>query len=249
MDRGYDSSKRKGLAKIMENDTHQSELQEKVGLCFARFIQELKAISQKMDKFRMEAINLALMKGWFLCAYDGFHSINGLIDRLAEAGEADIDVLMLDYYRSSFPWFSEELLTHYPDRKAPIEAAVRAHRQGEFHLSIPVFLAQADGIQESLNKTQIKKKFEDSPRELAYLTPWFDLKNSVLTKNEGERKKYEENTGNAFNFLNRHQIMHGEVFDYGTEVNSLKAFSFLVFAGLHIRTILKKTCVEAGGPV
>ena len=34
--------------------------------------------------------------------------------------------------------------------------------------------------------------------------------------------------------------MHGERSDYGTEINSLKAFSFLVFAGLHMPTVLKR---------
>ena len=31
----------------------------------------------------------------------------------------------------------------------------------------------------------------------------------------------------AFNELNRHQVMHGESLDYGTEINSLKSISLL----------------------
>ncbi|MNN81905.1 hypothetical protein D3C81_1987790 [compost metagenome] len=38
--------------------------------------------------------------------------------------------------------------------------------------------------------------------------------------------------------MNRHQVMHGEVSDYGTEINSVKAFSFLLFVALHVPEIL-----------
>ena len=31
----------------------------------------------------------------------------------------------------------------------------------------------------------------------------------------------------SFNELNRHQVMHGEVVNYGTEINSLKSISLL----------------------
>ena len=36
----------------------------------------------------------------------------------------------------------------------------------------------------------------------------------------------------GFSELNRHQIIHGEVTDYGTEENSLKAVAFLNFCAL-----------------
>jgi hypothetical protein len=47
-------------------------------------------------------------------------------------------------------------------------------------------------------------------------------------------------TGKSFTALNRHQVMHGERSEYGTEINSLKAFLFLVFAGLHIPVVLAR---------
>lgn len=37
----------------------------------------------------------------------------------------------------------------------------------------------------------------------------------------------EHERGEIFNELNRHQLLHGEVVDYGTEINSLKSISLL----------------------
>ncbi len=41
------------------------------------------------------------------------------------------------------------------------------------------------------------------------------------------KSAYEREAG--FNQLNRHQVVHGESLDYGTETNSLKAISFLFY--------------------
>ena len=39
----------------------------------------------------------------------------------------------------------------------------------------------------------------------------------------------EKQRGENFNYLNRHQIMHGESLDYGTEINSYKVISLLLY--------------------
>ncbi len=70
------------------------------------------------------------------------------------------------------------------------------------------------------------------------LSPLFNLHDSNLLKNERIRSREFERTGVIFNALNRHQVLHGEVSNYGTELNSLKAFSLLAFVGLHLPAIL-----------
>jgi hypothetical protein len=60
-------------------------------------------------------------------------------------------------------------------------------------------------------------------------------------KNAAARQLAEEASGEAFTALNRHQVMHGESWNYGTEVNSLKAFSFLVHIGSHLPVVLERS--------
>ena len=59
-----------------------------------------------------------------------------------------------------------------------------------------------------------------------------------ILKNKQARDSKVKQTGKVFDALNRHQVMHGEVSDYGTEINSVKAFSFLLFVALHVPGIL-----------
>ena len=61
------------------------------------------------------------------------------------------------------------------------------------------------------------------------------------------RENAAQASGKSFTALNRHQVMHGERSDYGTEINSLKAFSFSVFAGLHIPAVLIRDAASGSG--
>jgi len=59
-------------------------------------------------------------------------------------------------------------------------------------------------------------------------------------KSESARRIAAQTTGGTFTALNRHQVMHGESWDYGSEINSLKAFSFLAFVGTHLVAVLEQ---------
>jgi hypothetical protein len=56
---------------------------------------------------------------------------------------------MVTYYHTNLQPFSDELTSEYPKRAAAIKAAVNAHvslAEHGYFLSIPVFIAQADGL-------------------------------------------------------------------------------------------------------
>lgn len=224
----------------MDNGNLWIEFWEKAEAWVIAFDRALKGRLQEIHKIREAFYPVFLEYGWFPGLNDGFSSLSELVERLNAQG-TDVDAVMADYYRSNFSSFSEELLVLNADRKAPLEAALKAHREGEYYLSIPVFIAQADGIQARLDKTAIKEKFKgDETKILENLKLWLEDRKSVFMLHPKERKEHEEKTGKTFNFLNRHQVMHGESFDYGTEANSLKAFSYLFFVGVHIPAVLKQ---------
>lgn len=53
-----------------------------------------------------------------------------------------------------------------------------------------------------------------------------------------EREKVAQASGESFSAPNRQRVLHGESCDYGTEINSLKVFSFLTFVGLHLPMVV-----------
>ncbi|NQU32089.1 MAG: hypothetical protein HQ521_02545 [Bacteroidetes bacterium] len=122
-------------------------------------------------------------------------------------------------------------INDFPKRKEIFEAIFQAHLNKNYSLSIPVLLSQIDGICfETLNvsfysKTNKKPKTKIRLESLTfdeildiYLTP---MKNSISISSNKNDIDYQ--IGN----FNRHEIVHGISTNYGTEINSYKAFSLL----------------------
>ncbi|NWD56749.1 MULTISPECIES: hypothetical protein [Pseudomonas] len=210
------------------------------------------------------AMGVAADKGWFFGWSTALEDLMPLIERITSLPENEIDQCMVDYYRHNFQDFVDRLQVNNSSRSAAIAAAARAHIEfgaDGFFLSTPVFIAQADGwlseilgVESPLGMKRdvkgepkvrsttagylLKRRFESDQESLDLLHPVFTLHDSDFLKGSTARSQLSSSNG-AFTALNRHQVMHGECSDYGTEVNSLKAFSFLVFVGLHLQSIYK----------
>ena len=115
-----------------------------------------------------------------------------------------------------------------------------AHREKRYALSIPVLLAQADGICQELQGEQLYKR--NRKGEIA-------LKAKIASKNvdeftalmlplvAGPRERLR--FGNQ---LNRHSILHGESTTYDTFENSCRAISFVSYSAWALAT-----CTPTGG--
>jgi hypothetical protein len=201
-----------------------------------------------------DAMRLALAEGWFFGWHDGLQSLMELVESLEATQPSSIDDIMVAYYRTNLRSFSDEITSQYPNRGAPIKAAVNAHvslaEQG-YLLSIPVFIAQADGLlaeivgaESPMTKAaakEFREKHADDQELMDLMYPFLELQGSDFMMSAKARRDAAQATGKSFTALNRHQVMHGERSDYGTEINSLKAFSFLVFAALHIPAVLARS--------
>lgn len=217
---------------------------------------------EEMPKRSRKAMGIASSQGWFFNWEGSLQVVLTLIDDIELAGEdqSQIDEILKQHYIKYLDTYTAQLVTNHPERNVAIAAAVSAHKDlGEqgYYLSIPVFLAQADGLFSEICETSmamskprskqtsgvkglewVKGKIGDDAQANDLLSPLFVLHEMDLLKSEGTRNAEFEETGIVFNALNRHQVLHGEVSNYGNELNSLKAFSFLAFVGLHLPTIL-----------
>ena len=143
-----------------------------------------------------------------------------------------VDKAVSELLRERLGEIEAELVASYPDRDRLLHDAFEAHRKSKYTLSIPVFLTQAEGLvwdrcskalynqnqrrtaAEGL-RTQVQSRFFDAFLEpLMILTPLW---------------KPGAKLGTTFAGLNRHQVLHGVSTDYDTEVNSLRAVSFLSY--------------------
>jgi hypothetical protein len=209
-------------------------------------------LKKKLDELPKEskaAMQRALADGWFFGWHDGLHSLLELVKRL-NSENAVIDDIMTEYYRVNLGPFTEELTEKYPARERAIKSAFNAHNSAGdgYYLSVPVFIAQADGLLSEIRGKpgttilsavggELQREYKGDAELLNLLYPFLELSNSKFLMSKKERDA-EQASGEPFTALNRHQVMHGERSDYGTEINSLKAFSFLVAVGLHLPAVL-----------
>jgi hypothetical protein len=203
-----------------------------------------------------EAMAAAALQGWHFSWLGSVAGTLDLIESLTGATVETIDEVMVSHYRENLDWYVKELVAKYPHRASPIEAAARAHKVSEewgFLLSVPVFLAQADGVFGELSQQHMPLGKEGRSgkvkgsiwleQTLAGDIPALDLVDPIvglhqldILKNKSQREV--EDGERYFDALNRHQVMHGEISDYGTEINSFKAFSLLVAIALHVPEVL-----------
>ncbi len=143
---------------------------------------------------------------------------------------------MIQHFRQVLDDIQKEAEDLFASRKVILQKAFNAHRQGDYELSIPVMLAQAEGIY-----LDIFGIFEPSPYKLGkkHFKNKIERKlNSPLAKlfndyffcvaDELSIKKSTKLATSPFP-LSRNLVLHGISTDYATEVNALKTVSWLQY--------------------
>lgn len=170
--------------------------------------------------------------GWFLDEEMAF-DMPMRIKEVFDTDKEEANRILCQHFSYRTDGIEERLCELFPSRARILRQAFRAHRQGDYELSVPVFLIQTDGICHELTgwhyfmrdrnvplprTARVVKADEIGELGAAYLAP---LGNVVpVNMNPVER-------GDDFVGLNRHTVIHGESLDYGTQENSLRAMSLL----------------------
>lgn len=195
-----------------------------------RFIEDLRKAVQEWPRRQQEAIITLANHGWYLDPDMPITASTEFARALDEGNIEEVTEVLTEYFRQKLDGIKERLEEHCPRRMHILREAFNAHREGKYSLSIPVFLAQADGIwwdefSKSLFQRQGRNRtardyIEENQSD--YFLAFFDIfkEQLPLWMSESDRNQ-------SFDQLNRHLVLHGEAVDYGTEENSLKAISFL----------------------
>jgi len=169
--------------------------------------------------------------GWYLDLEMPLPALWELERDLTDGNVDEAETSLQEYFRERADGIATALKVAFPRRERVLGAAFAAHARGEFELSIPVFLAQADGICLELIGVQLFTKRDKKPAPAAYVESIaLDTFRSAMMHplaNPLPISFSAQERGADFDDLNRHQVLHGESVDYGIEVNSLKAISLL----------------------
>jgi hypothetical protein len=202
----------------------------------------LEAVKQKLEHIVSDSKQVhskLAQRVWFLIASEQYVTASDMLSLtlLVETEDLDkIDAFMAQWVETKLPAIQEILIEKYPARREILERAFQAHNTNDYILSIPVFLAQADGIWIDLtNRGSVYSKRDGKPRsrhyidsddmniqmELLYLLEPFRMITPLIQNHEQVDSC----------LLNRHAVLHGRSCDYGTKLNSLKAISWLLYVG------------------
>lgn len=191
------------------------------------------ALADLPERTRKELNGLAA-RGWYIDQEWPASAPADLIEAIEEGQAHEVDDALVGYFREQFSVIKERLIRQYPNRTPFLAKAFSAHQRGDFELSIPVFLAQADGIcKDRTNRSMFRRK-DKKPEMAAYVEAALgvdEYRAALLSPLGGEHpiSLSEAQRPAEFDGLNRHQVLHGESLTYHTEINSLKAVSLLGF--------------------
>lgn len=184
-----------------------------------------------------EGTRLVLLKlgerGWYL---DPGAPLGVVLDFVTaiDNPSADLDNLLCNWIETRAEGIEKRLAKGFPHRAHLMKQAFAAHREGRYALSIPVFLAQADGICQELHgvqlykqrkgvialKTRVDSQGIDGASALM-LAPLLEALPIVAT---------QDGRAPGSTLLNRHAVLHGESTTYDTLINSCRAISLLSYA-------------------
>ena len=214
----------------------KSKIQVESANPFVSFLSDQERADSDHENFYDRGIYYGIKKlaeyGWYI----NYHFVPIMIVKAAglinETSTVELDKFMKDELDPKLTLIEEKLIGRHPARQLVLEAAFRAHRMGEHYLSIPVFLAQADGICEE--GTEYKLFLNDTKRQ-PKVAQWVKGKlaaslhktlASALT-DKGAFQLHHSSPNKIA--ITRHSILHGECIDYGNEINSLKAISLIAY--------------------
>lgn len=212
-------------------------LQESFQLMNKQLSEVFKIVAEnysKVPEATKKALVLLAEKGWYLPSMDFSMDLHfELAVELLNGSEDKVNNKLCELIKNDFEKLSEEIFFLYPHRSRIIKAACKVHNNNEYSLSIPIFLAQADGICKEKIGHDLFKKINGNPATARYVEKFnqdsfmsslLEPFRVALPISASENQRKNKNIS-----LNRHQILHGEVYDYDTELNSYKSFSFLSY--------------------
>lgn len=220
-----------------------------VGRAFQQKVEELRPVfelivegikffaeaANKWQESQKQSVRQMAECGWFPNWLTFFYQPEQDVDNL--------DQLMIMHLDDCWSEVTKRIIELCPERKHILETAFELHKQGNYIASIPLFLSQSDGIcSEEFtyfftkdNNTgkkasdEILEQFEKGELVVDFFTEIliepFKIKTQLSQGTSKSSKAAKENGPN------RHGILHGsrKHLDYGSKLNSYKAFSFLAF--------------------
>jgi tRNA(His) 5'-end guanylyltransferase len=120
----------------------QNFFQESLG----PFLQQVAKAFKELPPHAQRAVLTLASHGWFFDLDMTPSELWRLSEAFSNNEEAKAEEELADYFESRVVEIKNNVIERFPKRKACLDEAFLAHLNGYYYLSIPVLLAQTDGI-------------------------------------------------------------------------------------------------------
>jgi hypothetical protein len=220
-------------------------------------VQSIQAMAVGLPEHMRRCCSVLADHGWYADGDFGAGAAGDLAQAFETGNQDWANAELVADYKKRLPEIKTALFERYPHREKILNAAFAAHERGEYELSIPIFLIQADGICNDVTQrlmfvrdrksgkpavAQFAENFVSDNFHYAVLAPLTTV-HSIASS--------EKDRSVDFDGLNRHQVLHGESLSYNTELNSFKAISLLSYLSwvLHMDRTDRPTLPTVTSPV
>jgi len=194
---------------------------------------EIATAFQKLPGEIRPAIRSLANLGWFPSGKMGFSEIHAFRALCDSGDKSAIDTAMIEWLHGELEHIQMRASIRFPNRSHILASAFNAHTARQYDLSVPVFMAQVEGMCLDVVGTKLfstKKgipatraatdRFSQMALSDALLQPFREP--NGFTANEADRHQWPDTP-------NRHEVLHGIATDYGTLENSFKTISLLEY--------------------
>lgn len=222
-----------------------------IEICSEDLNQFFAELRNKYEKFPEELrimVSQLSSIGWFISMETPINELFELKKCFDLKDYSKVDNYMSKNINNTIKLIRSELVENFPKRGKILQSAFNAHHDALYELSIPIFLAQADGIcleligeklfnkENGLPKTEKKIiKYDSNNFETSMLEPLRIV--NPLSASEGDKRFTQIK-------FNRHEILHGISLDYANKINSLKSISLLYYLSSVVIDYLKDNMRE-----
>lgn len=222
----------KGLKKYLVEKVKNDENFAKE---FVTFVARLASLASVPENMRIFSENAAMI-GWFSTSESFLSEMKKAFDQ----GQESLDQYMISEIDSNYDKIKSSILSLHSDRKDILTCAFELHECKNWIASIPLFLAQTDGVfsdnvgaflfsEHARRKEKLAERFRDKADQyMPYLYSPFEVEtqfsSSIGSKSQAKKK----------NGPNRNGILHGSKkhLDYGSKINSYKCISLLSYVSM-----------------
>ena len=206
---------------------------------FAVSIEELRTHElARFVHFDRRLVGVLVERGWYPDPRMALAQLT-LLSSYRDSEPDAIEEIMREVFRERLDGIEAKLADDHPQRAAILREAFEAHRQSNFNLSVPVLLAQADGIwRDRIDRNLFSGGTEHAIQARVAQVEDANSRELVLALNSPDwpLAQPESRRPEDFSGLNRHLVLHGQATDYGTEENSLRAIAFLNYCAFVLAT-------------